>query len=567
MRMVDASARTGGKVVVDQLLIHGVDLAFCVPGESYLGVLDALYDVPDRIRLITTRNEIGAVHMAEAYGKLTGRPGICFVTRGPGASHAMVGVHTAFQDSTPLILFVGLVERGTKDREGLQEIDLRAMFGHTAKRVLEITDPRRIPELVSHAFHTAVAGRPGPVVLGLPEDVCVERCVTDDVERYQTVRSGPQPVDMAALEEILAEAWRPVVLLGGGGWTSAAVQHIQDFAENCDLPVTAAFRCQDLFDNSHKNYVGDCSLGASPALSRRIHMADLLLVIGARLGEATTQRYTLVTPPVPKQALVHVYPDPEELGRVYQGKLLINSSMPAFALAARGVRAPGMARWSQWREEAKRDYEASLIPDPTPGRVNLALVMAMLRETADVSALYACDGGNFASWLNRYIQFSTFRSLVAPACGAMGYGIPAAIAAKLYRPQREVICFVGDGGFLMSGQEFATAVQYAANIIVLVFNNGMYGTIRMYQERNYPGRHPATSLVNPDFAAFARAFGGHGETVETTDEFPIAFERARQSGRPSIIELRVDPEAITTRTTLSALRAEALGRKEKEGSR
>ena len=557
-----AERRTGGQVLVDQLVIHGVDMAFCVPGESYLAALDALWDARQAIRLVTTRIEIGAATMAEAYGKLTGRPGICLVTRGPGASHAMVAIHTALQDSTPLILFVGQVARDAREREAFQEIDVKAMFGHTAKWAAEIDDPRRIPEMVSHAFHLAVAGRPGPVVLGLPEDMLSERCAIADARRYQTVRPSPPPAAMGRLRELLAGARRPLLMVGGGGWSAEAAQGVQAFAEANLLPTCAAFRCQDLFDNRHPLYVGDCSLAIAPGLARRLRDCDLLIVLGARLGELTTQGYTLVEPPRPRQTLIHIHADPDELGRVFQGELLIAAGMAEFAAAwaalPPAVAAPDamMAR-RDWAVAARADYEATLEPGPAAGGVDLARVVIHLRERLPREALIATDAGNFAGWVSRFHQFPGYRSLLGPTSGAMGYGVPAAIAAKLIQPTRPVICFAGDGGFLMTGQELATAVQYDAAAVFLVVNNGMYGTIRMHQERHYPGRYPATDLANPDFAALARAFGAHGETVSETADFPAAFERALAAGRPALIELRTDREAITSWTTLGAIRAAA----------
>jgi acetolactate synthase-1/2/3 large subunit len=554
--------RTGGQVLVDQLKIHGVDLAFCVPGESYLGVLDALWDARDAIRLITTRNEIGACNMAEAYGKVTGRPGVCLVTRGPGASHAMVGIHTAFQDSTPLILFVGQVAREAREREAFQEIDVKQMFGHTTKWAAEITDPRRIPEMVSHAFHTAMNGRPGPVVLSLPEDMVVERCETQDAAHYQVVRPSPSGASMTRLRELLAKAKQPLLMVGGGGWSKEATRDIVAFAEANNLPACASFRCQDLFDNRHRNYVGDCSVGILPALAKRIRETDLLLVVGARLGELTTQGYTLVEPPRPKQPLIHVHADANELGRVYQGELLIAAGMAEFAAAAKALKPVDHSAWDEWAESARRDYIKSLEPDPSPGTLDYGRVMKMIGETVPPETIMASDAGNFAGWLNRFYQFPGYRTLVGPTNGAMGYGVPAAVAAKLIHPDRPVLCFAGDGGFMMTGQELATAVQYGANVVFLVVNNGLYGTIRMYQEREYPNRYPATELRNPDFAAYARAFGAHGETVRETAEFPAAFARALAAGTPAVIELRLDPEAITSRTTLTALRNAALARQQ-----
>lgn len=549
--------RTGGQILVDALKIHGVDMAFCVPGESYLAVLDALYDAHDAIRLITCRQEGGAANMAEAYGKLTGRPGICFVTRGPGATNASIGVHTAFQDSTPMILFVGQVARDQVEREAFQEIDFRRMFGPLTKWVAQIDDATRIPELVSQAFHRAVAGRPGPVVIALPEDMLTDRVAVADAGPYKIVRPHPGAADLAAMRDRLAAAERPFMILGGGGWDARAVTDIAAFAEANDLPVGASFRCQDLFDNAHRNYAGDVGIGINPALAERIRNADLLLVVGARLGEMTTSGYTLVEVPRPKQTLIHVHAGAEELGRVYQADLPINAGMAQFAAAARALPPVDSAAWRKWTADARADYLANLEAPQIPGSLQMGEVMAYLRERLPADAILTNGAGNFATWLHRFYQYRTFRTQLAPTSGAMGYGVPAAVAAKAVHPDRPVVCFSGDGDFLMNGQELATAVQYGLDIVILVINNGMYGTIRMHQERRYPGRISGTDLVNPDFAAYARAFGAHGETVEKTAEFAPAFERAMKAGRPALIELRLDPEAITPRTTLSRIRADA----------
>jgi len=562
--VAEGIVRTGGQILVDQLLINGVDRAFCVPGESYLGVLDALHEAAARLTLVTTRNEIGAVNMAEAHAKLTGKPGICFVTRGPGASHAMVGVHTAKQDSSPLILFVGLIARNCTEREALQEIDLKAMFGHTAKWVAEINDPRRIPEFVSRAFHTVQAGRPGPVVLGLPEDMCVESCEVADAGPASLVQPAPTAAAIDKLASLLSAAQRPLVILGGGGWTARAVDDMRAFIDANRLPVAVSFRCKDLFDNRHRCYIGDCSLGLDPALAQRITTSDLLLVVGTRLGEASTAGYTLVVPPTPVQPLVHVHADAEELGRVYQGRLLINAGMEEFATAAREHVRLDFSRWSDWTEAARRDYEATLRVDPLPGKLDLGRAVRWLSETLPRDTIVVSDGGNFATFLNRYYECSGFRTFLGPTNGAMGYCVPAAVAAKLAQPQRLVVGFAGDGGFMMTSQELATAVQYETPVVYLVFNNGLYGTIRMYQEKEYPGRYPGTILRNPDFAAYARAFGAHGETVEDFEQFKSAFERARASGKPAVLDLKWDPEGITTRATLTSLRTAALAQRARE---
>ncbi|WP_119417799.1 thiamine pyrophosphate-binding protein [Desertibaculum subflavum] len=555
--------RTGGQVLIDQLLIHRADLAFCVPGESYLAALDAMHDVRDRLRLVTCRHEAPACQMAEAYGKLTGRPGICFVTRGPGASHAMVGVHTAFQDSTPMILFIGLIAREMKEREAFQEIDLKAMFGHTTKWTAEIDDAERIPEMVMRAFQTATSGRPGPVVLGLPEDMLVDKVDAVDCAPFQPVRPSPSAADMQRFRELLAGAKSPVLLIGGGGWNAQAVADITAFAEASEIPATVSFRCQDKFDNASPCYIGDCSTSTAPALVERMKSADLVIVVGARLGEITTQGYTLFTPPVPRQKLIHIHPDAEELGRVYQAALYINAGMPEFAAAARAIKPVEAGTWRAGTKAARATFEAGQKPDhPKPGALDLAAVVEVMRRKLPADAIMANDAGNFSGWLHRYWRFTKYPSQLGPTNGAMGYGYPAALGAKLTHPDRVCIAWVGDGGFLMSGQELATAVQYGANVIAMVVNNNLYGTIRMHQEREYPGRNPATTLVNPDFAAYARAFGAHGEMVTRTEEFEPALDRALKAGKPVVMELRIDPDVITTRTTLSAMRAASLAKRQ-----
>jgi acetolactate synthase-1/2/3 large subunit len=552
--------RSGGQILVDALKIHGVDLAFCVPGESYLAALDALYDARDAIRLVTCRQEGGAANMAEAYGKLTGRPGICFVTRGPGATNASIGVHTALQDSTPMILFVGQVARDQVEREAFQEVDFRRMFGPLAKWVAEIDQAERIPELVSQAFHRAVNGRPGPVVLALPEDMLTDRVAVEDAGPHRAVQAHPGATDMAELRRRLAAAARPFMLLGGGTWTAAAVDDIRAFAEANRLPVGASFRCQDLLDNSHPCYAGDVAIGINPKLQARVAGADLLLVAGARLGEMTTGGYTLVDIPVPRQALIHVHPGADELGRVYQPALAINAGMPQFAAAARALAPIADPPWAGETETAHAEYLAHSAPIAVPGALQMAEIVAWLRDRLPPEAIITNGAGNYTTWAHRFYRYRRFRTQLAPTSGAMGYGLPAAVAAKAVHPERVVVCFAGDGCFLMNGQELATAVQHDLPIIVLVVNNGMYGTIRMHQEREYPGRTIGTDLANPDFAALARAYGAVGETIEHTVDFAPAFERALASGRPALLELRLDPEAITPRASLSEIRAAALRR-------
>ena len=551
------SPRTGGEILVDQLRIHGVDLAFGVPGESYLAVLDALYSAQD-IRFMVCRQEGGAAMMAEAYGKLTGRPGICFVTRGPGATNASPGVHIGFQDSSPMILFIGQVGRGVTEREAFQEIDYRRMFPEMAKWVAQIDQAERIPELVARAFATATSGRPGPVVLALPEDVLTEAVTTGDAEAYKTVMPAPRAEELEALADRLDRAERPVMIVGGGGWDAETAAQMASFAAAFDLPVATSFRCRDYFDNRHPCYVGDMGLSISPELVTRIEGADLLLVVGARLGELTTRGYRLIDIPVPAQALVHVHPSAEELGKVYQPTLAIQSSSARFAAAVAKLSPRGGMERPAWRRTARLDYEAAMAIPAHPGGLQMGQVMSWLQQHLPDDAILTNGAGNYSSWPNGFYQYSHYRSQLGPTSGSMGYGLPAAVAAKALLPNRKVICFAGDGCFLMTGQEFATAVQYRLKIIVLVINNGMYGTIRMHQERSYPGRVSGTGLENPDFAALARAFGGYGETVERTEDFAAAFERAEAAEGPALLELKIDPEAITPKASLSAIRQAAL---------
>ncbi|MBA2475023.1 MAG: thiamine pyrophosphate-binding protein [Actinobacteria bacterium] len=548
-------SRTGGQLLVDQLELHGVDTAFCVPGESYLAVLDALYD--SDIRLVICRHEAGAANMADAYGKLTGRPGVCLVTRGPGATHASVGVHTAFQDSTPLLLLVGHVGRGMLEREAFQEVDFRRMFGPLTKWAGQIDLAERVPELIARAFSTACAGRPGPVVLALPEDVLTESSAAPDAAPYLVVRPHPGADDLSRLRELLAGAERPFVLVGGGGWSVEAAADTIAFCEANELPVGTSFRRQDYVDNRSPVYAGHVGIGPDPRLAERVRDADVLLVVGARLGELTTGGYTLLEVPRPRQTLVHVHADPEELGRVYGPALAINAGSPQFAAAARALEPVDPSPWRERTRAAREDYLANLRHDPLPGELDLGDVLAHLRERLPEDAILTNGAGNFSVWAHRFYEYRRYRTQLAPTSGAMGYGLPAAVAAKLVHPERTVVCFAGDGDFLMTGQELATAVQYELPLVVLLVNNRMYGTIRMHQERAYPGRVIGTELVNPDFAAYAKAFGAHGAVVERTADFADAFERALEAGRPALLELRVDPEAITPRATLTQIREQA----------
>lgn len=557
------SSARGGKILVDSLVTHGVDVAFCVPGESYLAVLDALYDVREQLKLVVCRQEGGASYMAEAYGKLTGRPGVCFVTRGPGATNAAIGVHTAQQDSSPMILFIGQVGSDVMEREGFQEVDYRKMYGSMAKWVAQIDRADRIPEMVSHAFHLAVSGRPGPVVLALPEDMLMSEAQAPAVERYRRVAANPGSREMAQLRNHLIQCNRPMLILGGGDWNAQACRDIQRFAEKNYLPVACTFRRQDLFDNRHGLYCGEVGIGINPKLQKRIAEADLLIVAGARLGEMTTGGYTLLSVPRPAQRLVHVHPGAEELGRVYQAGLMINSGMPEFAEWAAQLGPAEAERWQAWSDEAHADYLENVAPVGTPGALNLSEVVRWLGTRLPEDAIITNGAGNFAGWVSRFHQYTGFRTQLGPTNGAMGYGVPSAVAAKCVHPERMVLSFNGDGDYLMNGQELATAAQYDAKVIFIVVNNGMYGTIRMHQEKNYPGHVSGTQLKNPDFAALARAYGLHGETVDKTEDFEAAFERAWSAKTAALVECRVDPEAITPRTTLSAIREEA--KKSKKG--
>jgi len=558
-----SNSRNGGQILVDALRIHGVERVFCVPGESYLAALDAFHDVQDDIDLIVCRQEGGAAYMADAYGKLTGKPGICFVTRGPGATNASIGVHTAFQDSTPMLLFIGQVASDQVEREAFQELDYRRMFGQMSKWVVQIDDAARIPELVSQAFHRAVNGRPGPVVVALPEDMLTAYATVDDAPAYKVVEMHPGAGQLQDMADRIEKAERPLMVVGGGGWNGEAVADLQTFAENMHLPVAASFRCQDMFDNTHPLYAGEMGTSISPKLAQRVRDADLLVVVGARLGEMTTQGYELVNIPVPKQKLIHVHPGAEELGRVYHADLPINASMPAFARAAARLPAIATPRAKAWAESVNADYRANLETPTIPGPVQMGEIMAWLREHLPDDAIITNGAGNYSAWPHRFYQYRTYRSQLAPTNGSMGYGVPAAIAAKLTEPERTAVAFAGDGCFLMNGQELATAAQYGANAIFIVVNNGMYGTIRMHQERNYPGRVSGTGLANPDFASLARAYGLHGETVENTADFAPAFKRCEQSGKPALIEIRIDPEALSPKMSLTQMREQGLAKQKR----
>ncbi|MGE0852443.1 MAG: thiamine pyrophosphate-binding protein [Hyphomicrobiaceae bacterium] len=545
--------RHGGKILIDQLEAQGASTAFTVPGESFLAALDGLHD-SNRIKTIICRQEGGASMMAEAWGKITGEPGVCFVTRGPGAANAMSGLHVAMQDSTPMVTFVGMPSRDHEDREAFQEIEIKQLFSSLVKWTAVIRQTERIPEYVSHALHVARSGRPGPVVLGLPEDMLSADCDIGDAKPARIAEPRPGADDMAALREKLVSASRPLMIIGGPGWSIVTQKSLEAFAERFDLPVAPAFRYQDYFDNRHRCYVGCAGIGLDPKLAAAIEDTDLLIVIGARLGEMTTSGYTLVNIPDPQQFLVHVHPSPDELGSVYRPDLPIASSARAFVDALARLEPPAKIAWSGRRAELRAAYEQTLKPIPLPGSVKMADVVRTVSEMLPENGIVTNGAGNFAAFVHRYFQYKGYRTCLAPTSGSMGYGLPAAIAAKLAHPTRPVVNVQGDGDFLMTGQELATAAQYGLPIVTIIANNGMYGTIRAHQEREYPRRVVGTTLVNPDFAAYARSFGADGYTIEATAEFAPAFRQALASSKPSIIELRLDPEALNPRKTLTEIR-------------
>ena len=556
MRANDGT-RTVGEILIDQLVVHGVQHVFCVPGESYLAALDAFYDRP--INLTVCRQEGGATMMAEAVGKVTGRPGIVFCTRGPGATNASPGIHIAKQDSTPLIVFVGQVGREMREREAFQELDYRAVFGSMTKWATEIDDPARIPEIVSRAFHVAMNGRPGPVVIALPEDMLMERVTVGDALAVEQIETWPGLTDMSHLQKMLWAAERPVLMLGGSRWSETACATVKRFAERFALPVVTTFRRLHLFDALHPCYAGDLGVGPNPKVLARIKAADLVLMVGGRMGEMPSQGYTLFDIPNPKMTFVHVHPDSGELGRVYKPNLAINAAPTAFAAALEGLQPPNEIRWRAETKVAHDDYIAwTEQPTKVPGPVNFGEIMVWLRGQLPPESIITNGAGNFSTWMHRFYRFSRFATLLGPTSGSMGYGVPAAVAAKRLYPDRPVICVAGDGDFLMNGQEFATAVQYELPIMVIIHDNGMYGTIRAHQEREFPGRVIGTALRNPDFAAYARAFGGFGATIERTEDFAAAFKAARESGKPAILHLKADPEAISPSISLTALREKSL---------
>jgi acetolactate synthase-1/2/3 large subunit len=557
MTLPFSNARTGGKILVDQLLIHGADMAFCVPGESYLEVLDALFDVRDRIKLVNARHEAGAANMAEAYGKLTGKPGICMVTRGPGACHAAVGVHTAFQDSTPMILLIGQVGRDMMDREAFQEIDYRQMFGPVAKWAAQIDVTARIPEYIARAFHIATSGRPGPVVLALPEDMLTEVTQSGDAVCYQPTQPAAAPQAFAPIRELLDGAKKPMILVGGSDWSDRACAQLRGFAEANGIPVATSFRRQDIFDNRSSCFAGDLGTSGPPALVQRFKEADLLFVIGARLGEMTTQGYTILSAPRARPKLVHVHADANELGKVFTPDIAVLSSADNFMAGLAECRWFTAERWSTWRNSARTDYLGAVAAPDCTQALDLAAAMIELGKRIGDNTIVTLDAGNHTGWPQRYLTYARPGRQIGPTNGAMGYSVPAAVAASLVHPDRIVIGCVGDGGFMMSGQEISTAVQHGGKPIILLFNNNMYGTIRMHQEREHPSRVVGTDLVNPDFVAMAQAMGAHAERITHTAEFAPALERAITAGRAALLELCTDREQISTRTTITKLRAAA----------
>ena len=557
--------RLAGHALVEALVAQGVTTAFGVPGESFLAVLDGFHEHRDKIRFIACRQEGGASFMAEAQGKLSGRPGICFVTRGPGATNASIGLHTAFQDSTPMVLFIGQVASDQRDREAFQEVDYRQMFGPGtlgfAKWVGEVHDADRLPEYVSRAFHTAMQGRPGPVVLVLPEDMLTQPTDAPVLPRAEPALAWPAPGALRDARTMLLAAQRPFVIVGGSGWDAAACDALQRFAEGWQLPVGCAFRFQDLFDNRHPNYAGDVGIGINPKLAKRIAEADLVLAIGPRLGEMTTGGYTLLQAPRPKQKLIHVHAGADELGRVYAADLLLQSSMACAAKALETLSPPASLPWADWTGAARADYEANLVAPPVEP-LDMAVVVKTIQRLAPEDTVYTNGAGNYSGWLHRYCRHVGMRhhgkTQLAPTSGAMGYGVPAAVAASLLYPERTAVNIAGDGDFLMTGQELATATAYGATRLVsIVVDNGTYGTIRMHQEREYPARVSGTDLFNPDFAALARAYGWRAETIAATAQFEPAFAAALESGKPTLLHLKLPTDVITSRTTLAAIREAA----------
>lgn len=536
---------TVAETIVQTLVNQGTSHVFCVPGESYLAVLDALFGARDRIELITCRHEAAAANMAEAYGKLKGRPGVAMVTRGPGATHASIGVHTAFQDSTPMLLFVGDVGTDMIGREAFQEVDYHRMFGALAKGVFVLDRADRAHEVVASAYALSLSGRPGPVVVALPEDVLTADALPAVTARIAPPQASPDAFAIASLANLLETAERPLLWLGGPGWTADDVAEAQGFAEDAGIPVVTSWRRKDRFDNAHPKYAGELGLGANPKLVARAQAADVIIALGTRLGEVASQGYTLPAVPAPAQTLVHIHPDADTLARVRRPALAIQSSirLACAALHELGFAIDG-ARWTDWAASARADYEAWVRPTSVESGVNMADVIAHLDAVLGADTIYCNGAGNFAAWLHRFHQHRHIGTQLAPTSGAMGYGVPAGIAASILQPERDVVVIAGDGDFMMSGNEIITAARYGANVIFIVVDNGQFGTIRMHQARDFPGRQSGTHLVNPDFAGFAKAMGCHGENIKQTGDFPAALDRARRSGRPAVIAVSTDPLEI-----------------------
>ncbi|MCL4107971.1 UNVERIFIED_CONTAM: hypothetical protein GTU68_016999 [Idotea baltica] len=547
--------RHGGKLLVECLENQDVKRVFCIPGESYLAALDGLYD--SDIETIICRHEGGAAMMAEAHAKLTGKVGVAFVTRGPGATNASCGVHVAFQDSTPMVLFIGQVASDQRDREAFQEVDYRAMFGPLAKWVGEVDRVDRLPEYISHAFHIAQSGRPGPVIISLPEDILSSLTEANALPAAVLPSGQAAESDVAEVLVRLQKAERPLIIVGGGSWSEESSQALGAFADATGIPVGASFRCQDFLDNRHQCYIGDIGIGINPALANRVKSADVILALGARLGEMTTSGYTLLVPPMATQELIHIHGDSSEIGRVYRPNYSVVAGAGEFtkqlAKLAFETTIDTTSTTTQWLLDARNDYEVWQIPEETPGDLKMEQVISHLNNVLSDDAIITNGAGNYSAWLHRYYKYRGWRTQLAPTSGSMGYGLPASIAAKLESPNKEVICLAGDGCFQMVSQEFGTAIQYGANIIVLISNNGMYGTIRMHQQKNYPKRPSGTTLVNPDFAALAEAYGGFGATVNTNAELEEALENARKSKLPAIIDMRIFPGALSPRLLLETL--------------
>ncbi|MDA9123636.1 thiamine pyrophosphate-binding protein [Paracoccaceae bacterium] len=540
---MEIKMRHGGQILIDQLKIQGVDRVFCIPGESYLPALDGLYE--SGIQTIVGRQEGGVAMMAEASGKLTGRPGIAFVTRGPGASNASAGIHIAFQDSTPMILFVGQVDSSHRDREAFQEVDYKKMFSPLAKWVAEIDNIERLPEYISRAFNIALSGRPGPVVLSLPEDTLFAKADIPDAPKANPSKQMVSEEDVNEVIDKLKLAKNPFIIVGGSGWSSEAAENLGKFAKSMGIPVGTSFRCQDYLDNRHPNYVGDVGIGINPALLKRITLADCVLVLNARLGEMTTGGYSMFDIPKPKQYLIHIHPDPNELGSVYQPDIGLVCNSAEFI-----KKAVNNSKEHQNKSPTKEraNYQAWQKPLTTPGNVKMEVVIKTLSNILPEETIITNGAGNYNGWLHRYFTYKGWRTQVGSTSGSMGYGLPAAVAAKLIHHDKEVICLSGDGCFQMTMQEFGTACQYGLNIIIIISNNSVYGTIKMHQEKAFPGRPSGTSMVNPNFAELAKSYGGHGEVVLSTDQFSGALERARNSNKPAILDLRTDPKAINPQT-------------------